>query len=772
MRPLPARLATRFALVFAAAFLTFGGASASGATLPARIGPSFDCDGATMPLALMICASPKLSRLDLRFVQAFQALLYQVGKAGRSELWQEAINFQKSILQECGIPEAGPISGSPDCLAAAYERQRRLWLSRLEGAAREEAIRPIREHVALQAKLQQLGFLPATAKIDGVYGPSTRAAILAWQGANGEPETGFLGNAHASALEGAAPRVASKAEAPPPAPVNAPSTPSPPPAPKEAASLFDCSNITLPSTAVICGDPELRRLAAERQHAFNEAMARLDPAQRQELLADQIGWVITSATACGVPLDRPAPNPVPAAVKQCFDQVGRARIAYLRAYDVPLAATSAARLPSAVTTAAPPASTPTPSQTASNSAVASSIVSGSAAAEARQWWWFNYDTVRCYATPNVNVGWGFNSPRTFLKVVRGEDDWSVEKVSRDAMGTVAITVVARGSRVPVSFYWFPKSSLCDQWRRVFEKEIRLAPGQTGLWWTVANESQHCGSTIIAGLVLKLDGWVSPEAFLKMAREQNITIINRKTFRDQNGQITAVLLKEIDPSMPRGLQLSNKVWFSSQAICRWVVRRLLYTSPALLHGGELRRVLGEYVAPPAAAPPAAKPPSAPSVASAAVPEVKGAPMAQPASQSTTWPCSKSEFAALVQRAIGTGDRETVKGTDYRILSQGNMINGRAFDVVGTEPPNEYTRIKGVRRIMSPVGGKNGSFIDQWSWLAGLDGKVFMITHYHFEQHGSGFNAYFPSYNNTLSRNDPDGLSRWHQFLAHWCGAGLR
>lgn len=308
-----------------------------------RIGPSFDCEGAMRPLALMICASPELSRLDLRFVQAFQALLYQAGKAGRSELWQEAINFQKSVLQECGIPEAGPISGSPDCLAAAYERRQRLWLSRLSGPAREEASRPIEQHVALQAKLQALGFLPATANIDGVYGPATRAAILAWQGANGKPETGFLSDADAAALLGTAPRVASKAEAPrppaTPAPVNAPPAPSVAPAPGRVGSLFDCSNITLPSTAVICGDPELRRLAAERQEAFNEAMARLDPAQQKALLADQTGWVRSYATACGVPPNRPAPDPVPAAVKECFDQAGRARIAYLRAYGAPPAAT-------------------------------------------------------------------------------------------------------------------------------------------------------------------------------------------------------------------------------------------------------------------------------------------------------------------------------------------------------------------------------------------------------------------------------------------------
>ena len=177
-------------------------ASATVASSPTRIGPSFDCNKASSPLALMICASPALSKVDLRFVQAYQALWQQVGKEGQRQLLAEAVDFQNAVLHACRIPETGPVSGSPECVAAEYERQRSIWLSRLNGPASEEASRPIEQQIALQARLQKLGFLPAAVTIDGVYGEATRSSILAWQGVNRRPQTGFLDDADATALAG------------------------------------------------------------------------------------------------------------------------------------------------------------------------------------------------------------------------------------------------------------------------------------------------------------------------------------------------------------------------------------------------------------------------------------------------------------------------------------------------------------------------------------------------------------------------------------------
>jgi Superinfection immunity protein/Putative peptidoglycan binding domain len=208
-------------------------------------------------LASMICASPILSELDLRFVQAYQALRHQVGADGQEQLRQEAIDFQQSVLQTCGVPETGPVSGSADCVAAQYARQRTLWVSRLQGPAYEEATRPIGQHVALQAQLQKLDFLSAAAELDGVYGDATRAAIIAWQHANGRPETGFLGDADAEALRpiagtppvpsgATASPAASEATSPPPA---ASEATSPPPAASEAPGPSD--QVVTPETQAV-----------------------------------------------------------------------------------------------------------------------------------------------------------------------------------------------------------------------------------------------------------------------------------------------------------------------------------------------------------------------------------------------------------------------------------------------------------------------------------------------------------------------------------------
>jgi S1-C subfamily serine protease len=78
---------------------------------------------------------------------------------------------------------------------------REVWLGRLSGPAREEALRSPEKHVALQQALQDLGFLPAGPN-DGVYGPGTRAGIVGWQSARGRQVTGILGDLDALALEG------------------------------------------------------------------------------------------------------------------------------------------------------------------------------------------------------------------------------------------------------------------------------------------------------------------------------------------------------------------------------------------------------------------------------------------------------------------------------------------------------------------------------------------------------------------------------------------
>jgi uncharacterized protein len=93
-----------------------------------------------------------------------------------------------------------------------------------------------------------------------------------------------------------------------------------------------CKTALLPSSIAICGDPELRALAVERQHAYDQAKAGLGSAARAALLADQNGWVKTYPMACGLRADMRPTLPLSPEIQQCMAHAGRARIAYLRTY--------------------------------------------------------------------------------------------------------------------------------------------------------------------------------------------------------------------------------------------------------------------------------------------------------------------------------------------------------------------------------------------------------------------------------------------------------
>lgn len=176
----------------------------TGQSTAPTVGPSFNCGATHQPLAKVICADSVLSVADLRYVQAYQALRQASTDDRRWSLQQEAISFVANVEMRCGLPSQG--SAPPlteqlrSCISAAYDTQRSEWINRLPIVALPEVLRPIDQHIEIQRKLSELGFLPTNAPADGVYGPATRAAITAWQKARGHASTAFLSDLEAKDL--------------------------------------------------------------------------------------------------------------------------------------------------------------------------------------------------------------------------------------------------------------------------------------------------------------------------------------------------------------------------------------------------------------------------------------------------------------------------------------------------------------------------------------------------------------------------------------------
>jgi hypothetical protein len=172
-------------------------------TAPA-VGPSFDCGAAHQPLAVTICADPTLSLTDLRYAQAYQALRQVSADDTKWSLQQEAISFLTDVKARCGLSSQGPAPPLTEqlrsCISTAYDKQRSEWITRLPPVAVPEVSRRIDQHIALQRDLSEVGFLPTSAAIDGVYGSATRAAITAWQKARRHPATAFLSDEEAKVL--------------------------------------------------------------------------------------------------------------------------------------------------------------------------------------------------------------------------------------------------------------------------------------------------------------------------------------------------------------------------------------------------------------------------------------------------------------------------------------------------------------------------------------------------------------------------------------------
>ena len=175
------------------------------ATSRVVIGPSFDCSKVTTQVALFLCSDPDLSQIDVVMVQPYYVLRHQVGPTGWKTLLAQATRLMDSTYVTCGIDPTGMVlpadrAALKTCLMNAYMGERAYWMTMLNSPGREEAMRSIGQHILLQGKLQRLGYIPASDKIDGIYGTATRTTITNWQQSVGLVPNGYLSDCDAAKL--------------------------------------------------------------------------------------------------------------------------------------------------------------------------------------------------------------------------------------------------------------------------------------------------------------------------------------------------------------------------------------------------------------------------------------------------------------------------------------------------------------------------------------------------------------------------------------------
>src|SRR4051794_5846217 len=138
----------------------------------------------------MICRNRELAYTELSYVIAYQALREASTPAERKVMVDDANALVIAINDQCNIAKTGALQGPRNdadvqCIKGHFERQRGALISRTSGPARDEAPLEPAETMGIQRGLQSKSDQPATADVDGVFGPVTRQAISSWQKDNG-----------------------------------------------------------------------------------------------------------------------------------------------------------------------------------------------------------------------------------------------------------------------------------------------------------------------------------------------------------------------------------------------------------------------------------------------------------------------------------------------------------------------------------------------------------------------------------------------------------
>jgi peptidoglycan hydrolase-like protein with peptidoglycan-binding domain len=167
--------------------------------------PGFPCprpDNSDV-LATAICANSDMAKAELNVEKAYYVVREADGPSTYHDLKLKADADDKKLRRDCGIPLPGrpgtmPIDGASCYIKEAAKNAQDLGEDAY-GYGYDEINRDIDTHIALQQKLIDDHILDSP-QADGVYGDTTREAIIAWQRGMGDVATGFLSNYQAMQL--------------------------------------------------------------------------------------------------------------------------------------------------------------------------------------------------------------------------------------------------------------------------------------------------------------------------------------------------------------------------------------------------------------------------------------------------------------------------------------------------------------------------------------------------------------------------------------------